>query len=71
MRSDLHDIEVIFHHKTDKAVLVAQYEGADPVWVPLSQCEIEHRDGPDTPLRRRCVAILTAPASVLEEKGLA
>ena len=41
MKSDLHDMEVIYQHRTEKAVCVRQYEGADDVWIPLSACEIE------------------------------
>ena len=67
MKSDLHDMEVIYQHRTEKAVCVRQYEGADDVWIPLSACEIEAKEGE---LRRGCIAVLTAPEIILNEKGL-
>ena len=67
MKSDLHDIHVIYQHATDLAVCIREHEGGRDIWIPKSQCEIAPRDGE---LRRGCVAILTAPESVLTEKGL-
>lgn len=67
MRSDLHDLTVIFQHRTDRAVCIRETEDGKDVWIPLSQCEIEGRDGD---LSRGCVATLTAPERVLTEKGL-
>lgn len=67
MRSDLHDLTVIFQHRTDRAVCIRETEDGKDVWIPLSQCEIEGRDGD---LSRGCVATLTAPERVLIEKGL-
>lgn len=70
MRSDLHDVDVIYQTQTEKAVCVKAYEGAPDVWVPLSQCQIEHRDGEGAELRRGSVAVLTASESLLIDKGL-
>lgn len=41
MRSNLHDIEVIYQHATERAVCVRAAEDAEDVWFPLSQVEIE------------------------------
>ena len=68
MRSDLHDIEVIYQTATDRGVCVRADEGADDVWLPLAQVEIAPRAG--GPLRRGHVAVLTAPENLLTEKGL-
>lgn len=68
MRSDLHDIAVIFQHQTERAVCIRETERGPDIWLPKSACEIEARDGGD--LRRGCIAILTAPEGVLTEKGL-
>ena len=68
MRSDLHDIEVQYQHRTERAVCVRPYEGAADVWLPLSDVEIAPRAG--GPLRRGHVAVLTAPENLLTEKGL-
>jgi hypothetical protein len=63
MRSNLEDIEVCMHHQTDKAVLVSTDGDEDgAVWIPKSQCEVEH-------LRGR-IWRLTAAQSLLEEKDL-
>lgn len=67
MRSDLVDLTVIFQHQTDRAVCIRETEDGKDVWIPLSQCEIEAKDGD---LARGCVAVLTAPERVLTEKGL-
>lgn len=40
MKFDLVDIPVIVRHETDKAVLVDHGE-EEPIWLPLSQIEIE------------------------------
>ncbi len=40
-RKQILDLEVILVKRTDKAVLVTSYEGAEPVWLPLSQIEID------------------------------
>ena len=68
MRSDLHDMDVIFQHRTPAAVCVRETEKSEDVWIPLSLVEIEPKTG-DT-LRRGCVATLTAPQNILKEKGL-
>jgi len=68
MKSDLRDIDVIYVHATDRAVLVRSDEDAPEVWIPLAQVEIEAPDGGH--LRRGRPARLTAPESLLVEKGL-
>lgn len=67
MKSNLHDISVIFQHLTERAVCIRETEAGADIWIPLSQCEIEARDGD---LQRGCVAVLTAAEPVLLEKGL-
>lgn len=65
MKSNLQDIEVIFQTGTQRAVCVRKDETSKAdVWIPLSQCEV------DGVLERGRVVTLTAPQSVLEEKGL-
>lgn len=40
--SDLHDVDVAFHHKTDRAILVSiDGNAARAVWLPKSQVEFE------------------------------
>jgi hypothetical protein len=39
MKSELVDVTVILKHQTERAVLV-DHGGKEPVWLPLSQCEI-------------------------------
>ena len=34
MGSDLHEIDVIYIHATERAVLVSAYEGGEEVWLP-------------------------------------
>ena len=65
MRSDVIDIDVHVHARTEKAVLVSDdgdKEGA--VWLPLSQVEIE----PHATAQR--VYVLTLPEWFASEKGL-
>jgi len=63
MRSNLADIEVRVHRRTEKAVLVSNDgDSKNAVWIPKSQCEIAHTRGD--------VFTLTAEQSLLEEKEL-
>ncbi|MCO5157918.1 MAG: hypothetical protein M9945_14410 [Aquamicrobium sp.] len=63
MKSNLEDIEVHMHHQTDKAVLVStDGDRENAVWVPKSQCQVEHKRGR--------LWVLTAEQSLLEDKGL-
>ena len=62
MRSDVADYDLIIVNQTTRAVLVKDEEGGTPVWLPLSQVELEHEDG------GRCVA--TIPDWLAIEKGL-
>ncbi|WP_347311403.1 hypothetical protein [Defluviimonas sp. SAOS-178_SWC] len=71
MRSDLHDIEVIFQHRTERAVCIRETEGSKDIWIPLSQCEIAPKEKDLLGgLSRGRIAVLTAPERVLIEKGL-
>ncbi len=70
MRSDLSDVDVIYQTETESAVCVNAYEGSPDVWIMKRDCEFAHRDGADTPVRRRSIVTLTAPERVLIEKGL-
>ena len=66
MRSDLHDVQVIFQTTTAKGGLcVRADEGGADVWLRLRDCQIE----PAEP-RRGQVVTLTAPEGVLIDKGL-
>lgn len=72
MRSDLHDIEVIYQHRTERAVCVRETEDGPDIWIPLSLCEIEPKVGDlFGGLSRGRPAILTASERVLIERGLA
>ena len=42
MKSNLIDIDVEVVHRTEKAVLVHTGNKEQAVWIPLSQCEIQH-----------------------------
>ena len=62
MKSDLIDITVIVKHKTALAVLV-DHGGKEPVWIPLSQIEIEpNKDGK--------TYTITMPEWMAVDKGL-
>lgn len=67
MRSDLHDIKVIYQTATERAVCVKQVEGGPDIWIPKSRCEVEAKDGH---LRRGAVVTLTSDETTLTEKGL-
>jgi hypothetical protein len=71
MKSDLHDIKVIYQHHTDRAVCIRETEGGPDIWIPLATCEVEP-DLADTFRRpqRGDIVTLTAPERVLNEKGL-
>lgn len=61
MRSNIADVAVILVRETEKAVLVKDAEGAEPVWLPKSQIEIAAEDG---------AHVVIAPEWLLVEKGL-
>ncbi len=65
MKSNIIDIDVVFHHQTDKAILVAVDEETEPVWLPKSQVEIEDDD-----LIRGFLVCVTLPEQLALEKGL-
>ena len=64
MKSDLHDVEVIYQAATERAVCVRADEDGEDVWLPLSQCEVSGAT------RRGGVVTLTASERLLTEKGL-
>ena len=66
MKSDLIDIEVFFHHETDKAILVSSQttDYTDRVWLPKSVVDIE--DG----ARLNSFCTITLPERLAIEKGL-
>ena len=53
-KSDLVDIVVELEHETDKAWLVRWDEDIDPVWIPMSQGELE-------PIKGKSAYTLTIP----------
>lgn len=61
-RSNIIDISVIIVHRTDKAVLVKDAEDTEPVWLPLSQVEVEGDPGQ--------VGEITLPDWLAQDKGL-
>jgi len=62
MKSDLVDVFVAVHHRTERAVLVSlDGERSKAVWLPLSQIEIENR---------KQDSIVTLPVRLATEKGL-
>ena len=61
MKSDLYDLLVEIKHQTDLAILVS--DGAREAWLPKSRVEIE-------PSEISGLYIVTAPESLLTEKGL-
>lgn len=61
--SDLVEITVQVHHKTDKAILVSDSgERVTAVWLPLSQIEVEMKD--------HAIAEITLPEWLAMDKGL-
>lgn len=65
MKSDIIDIDVHVHARTDKAVLVSDDgDEGSAVWLPLSQVEIE----PHQNLQR--VYVLTLPEWLADDRGL-
>lgn len=67
MKSDLHDIRVIYQTETERAVCIREHEGGADIWIPKSLCEVT---GMTDELRRGDIVTLTAPESVLTEKRL-
>lgn len=64
MRSDVIDIDVHVHVKTERAVLISETGDRDAAeWVPLSQVEVEMTGG--------ATARITLPEWLAIEKGFA
>lgn len=64
MRSNITDIEGRIHVRTERAILFStDGERGSAVWLPLSQCEVELKDG--------SLAIVTLEEWLAVEKGLA
>lgn len=61
-RSEIVDIDVVLHHRTERAVLVSETDDSEKMWLPLSQIEIEHGSGD-------CWRV-SAPEWLLRNKGL-
>lgn len=64
MKSDLHDIEVVYQTETERAVCVRGEEDGPDIWLAKSQCEV------DGDKRRGGIVTLTAPERLLAEKEL-
>lgn len=63
MRSDIVDIYVHIHAKTDRAILAStDGEKGNAAWLPLSQIEVE--------MRGRQEAIVSLPAWLAEAKNM-
>lgn len=63
MRSDVIDIDVQVHARTDRAILVSDDGDKDKaVWLPLSQVEVDMRGGG--------VAVIALPEWLALDKGL-
>lgn len=63
MKSDLVDIEMKIHHRTERAILASgDGERGSAVWLPLAQIEVETINGK---------TVVTMPGWLAEEKGLA
>jgi hypothetical protein len=62
-KSDLIDVDVQLHHRTDKAILVSDDGDRDnAIWLPLSQIEVEeHQSG---------IITVTMPEWLAQDKGL-
>lgn len=62
-RSNIIDIEVELHHRTERAALVSlDGDRERAVWLPLSQIEIEVLPGP--------LSIVSLPERLAIDKGL-
>ncbi len=61
-RSDLHDIELHFHHETEKALLVSENGVREAgLWLPKSKIEYEIKGA---------TVFVTCPEWLAVEKGL-
>lgn len=58
----LTDLTVLIKHQTEKAVLVAETEDDDGVWLPLSQVEVDGDVG--------SIGTVTLPEWLALERGL-
>lgn len=68
MKSDLIEISVFLHHKTERAILVSSNGNSDDaVWIPLSQCEVISIKGRIIALRQFALEL---PEWLATEKGL-
>lgn len=64
MRSDVIDMEVWVHARTDRAILVSETGDRDAAeWLPLAQIEIQSTEG--------AVATVTLPEWLAIDRGLA
>lgn len=65
MKSNIVDLELIWHHETEKALLVTADEEAEPVWLPKSQIEIEEGER-----LRGFLIVISMPEPLAVEKEL-
>ena len=67
MRSNVIDIQVIYHHDTHLAVLVSadEDEASEMIWLPKSQIAYD-----DLPAVSGTIVEITIPERLAEEKGL-
>lgn len=68
MRSNIHDVTVLFEHETEKAFGVREHEDAPVVWFPKSMSECMPLEGSLLVKGKPCQ--LTAEEDLLSEKGL-
>ena len=63
-RSDLIDLTLRLHHRTERAILVSDDDDREnAVWVPLSQVEVEETG-------KTGIVVVTMPEWLAEDKGL-
>lgn len=63
MKSDLIDIDMQIHHRTDRAVLAsANGDREAAVWLPIAHIEVAPKE--------RGISTITVPAWLAYEKGL-
>lgn len=68
MKSDLIDVMMILIRETEKAVLVAEDEEHDAVWLPKSLIEVERKRQLEH--SKRWLVEVTMPEHLAVEKGL-
>ena len=65
MKSDLIDVTLQLHHKTDKAILVSDDGNrAKAIWLPVAHIEMEPMPG------KAGIVVVTLPEWLANDKGL-